>query len=246
MVEAEANELVELIATAIETATAPLLTRIIALEKRGILQGERGEKGQTGDPGEKGERGETGETGPPGPKGEKGDPGDPGRPGATGEKGEPGPAGPPGIPGRDGQPGVPGRQGEKGADGKDGKDGRDGVDGLGIDDLQVEHDGERTFTFKAIHGERVKSLGSFVVPAQIHRGVWKQGTYTYQDVVTWAGSQWVCMQKSTMAKPGENSPESRAWVLCVKRGDIGKTGPVGPEGKSGPKGEKGEPGRGHY
>ena len=127
----------------------------------------------------------------------------------------------PGRDGRDGAPGAPGAQGtagDPGRDGADGKDGADGRDGLGFDDLTVEYDGERSFSFKFVQGDRVKSFGPFIVPALIYRGVFKAGeTYQRGDTVTWAGSLWHASDVTT-AKPGDAAPESRAWQLCVKKG----------------------------
>jgi hypothetical protein len=58
--------------------------------------------------------------------------------------------------------------------------------------------------------------------------------------VTWGGSQWVCMEAETTAKPGEASAESRAWVLAVKSGRDGKAGEKGLDGKPGRDGKDGK------
>jgi hypothetical protein len=112
--------------------------------------------------------------------------------------------------------------------------GRDGVDGVGFDDLIVEHDGERTFTFKAVRGDVVKALGTFTLPIPIYRKVWIEGrTYEPCDRVTWAGSEWHC-ETATTTKPGDGS---KAWVLSVKHGrdaKDGRDGAVGPPGPRGP------------
>lgn len=132
-----------------------------------------------------------------------------------------GPAGKDGLDGKDGKDGLDGKDGRDGLSGKDGLNGKDGADGLGFDDLIVEHDGERRFTFKAVKGDRVKALGPFVVPAQIGRGVFVEGsTYERGDVVTWGGSQWLATE-STTVKPAEGS---KAWTLVVKRGRDGRDG----------------------
>lgn len=126
-----------------------------------------------------------------------------------------------------------------GEKGEDGRPGAHGLDGIGFDDLVVEHDGERAFTFKAVQGDRVRSWGPFIVPAQIHRGVWREGTrYERGDVVTWAGSMWTA-KDATTAKPGETAEASRAWQLSVKAGRDGKPGA---EGKQGLIGVPGPPG----
>jgi collagen triple helix repeat protein len=169
-----------------------------------------------------------------------------GEAGPEGPAGPPGPAGDNGIDGRDGRDGLPGKDGEDGIDGpagKDGKDGRDGVDGLGFDDITVEHDGERGFTFKFVQGERVKAFGKFSVPVMIHRGIWvPEKQYAYQDVTTLTGSQWVCVNPELKGKPGAGPSEATGWLLVVKEGRPGKQGlqgPEGPIGKSGPQGPQG-------
>lgn len=242
-------------------AGAELGARVKALEDRAPVvgpagpagpvgpAGERGEKGDAGErgadgaPGVAGERGERGEPGLPGERGEKGDSGEPGArgadgtpgtPGDAGARGEQGPAGEPGADGkdgRDGRDGIPGLQGEKGIDGINGKDGRDGIDGLGFDDLEVEFDGERSFTFKFVQGERVKAFGPFKVPATIYRGVYQHGkSYERGDSVTFGGASWIAMA-DTDARPGGAEAESRSWQLAVKKGADGRQGPPGPRGE---------------
>lgn len=220
-------------------------------------KGLDGAPGTRGEPGPQGENGVDGQPGLPGPQGLDGQPGQDGRDGVDGKDGADGLhgkdgadglrgkdgadglIGPQGIPGRDGQPGVPGPMGEKGLDGKDGRDGlhgKDGLDGFGFDDLSMEYDGERTFTFTFQKGDRVKSF-PFTVPLVLDRGVFSEGkTYQPGDAVTWGGSFYVA-QKATAAKPGLSSEESRCWRLTVKRGSDGKAGAPGPEGPRGPRGE---------
>jgi hypothetical protein len=124
-----------------------------------------------------------------------------------------------GLPGRDGKDGI----GQKGVDGINGQDGKDGRDGLGLDDLDVLYDGERTFTFKWAAGDR-SAEKSFVVPVLIYRDVYAEGkTYQAGDVVTWGGGMFVA-KAETSAKPGLPSEDSRAWKLCVKAGRDGKAG----------------------
>jgi hypothetical protein len=121
-----------------------------------------------------------------------------------------------------------------------GKDGKDGRDGFGFDDVKVDHDGERGITVSFVQGDRTKSFGPFIVPVQIHRGTWNaEKRYEYQDTVTWAGSQWVCLHPKASSKPGD--PNS-GWQLSVKKGDIGREGKPGQMGQRGPKGDKGDPG----
>lgn len=104
-----------------------------------------------------------------------------------------------------------------GRDGVDGKDGAAGAAGLGFDDLDVEHDGGRTFTLRMRRGEQVKEF-AFTVPVVLDRGVFKDGTeYASGDGVTWGGSYWIA-QAATTDKPGL----SDAWRLAVKKGRDGK------------------------
>lgn len=201
--------------------------------------GAPGEKGEKGDPGEPGAAGAVGPAGEPGPQGERG------ADGAPGERGEQGPVGPAGAKGLDGVPGrdgLPGVQGPAGLKGIDGKDGRDGVDGLGFDDIQVDHDGERGFTFRFVRGERTKTFGAFTVPSVIYRGVFNEGqTYAKGDSVTWGGAMWIALEQTAL-KPDEYGAAAKAWQLSVKRGRDGKSGKDGAPGPQGPKGERGDQG----
>lgn len=124
-------------------------------------------------------------------------------------------------------------------DGKDGQDGRDGKDGLGFDDLQMDYDGQRTFTFSYVRGDVDKSF-SFVMPLLLDRGVFKDGSeYEQGDVVTWGGSMWIA-QTDTKAKPGEDTAD---WRLSVKKGRDGKAGDPGKPGERGLPGKDGLNGR---
>jgi integrin beta 3 len=201
-----------------------------------------------------GPQGTPGERGEPGPPGERGigiaaiertgarlsfeledgrvfDAGDVPR----GEKGEPGQEGAVGRDGRDGLPGLPGAPGERAIDGKDGRDGIDGKDGLGFDDMTVEYDGERSFTFRLARGDTVKEW-TRTVPVQLYRGVHVDGqAYEQGDVVTWGGSLYHCNEPTT-EKPGA---ASKAWTLAVKRGQDGRDGKPGEKGEAGPEGKAG-------
>lgn len=109
--------------------------------------------------------------------------------------------------------------------GAPGRDGVNGADGLGFEDIVFEHDGERTITAKGVRGDRMKALGTFVVPVDIYRGVFTEGkTYERGDGVTWGGSEWHC-HETTTSKPGEGS---KAWTLKVQRGRDGKDGKDAP------------------
>ncbi len=163
---------------------------------------------------------------------ERGDKGDTGAPGSEGRPGEPG------IAGRDGRDGMPGPTGERGVDGKNGRDGIDGergTDGLGFDDLEIQHDGERGFTFRLAREGRDVRQWTYTVPCQIYRGVWVPGTcYSRGDTVTWGGSLYHCNVPTT-DKPGG----SAAWTLAAKRGADGRDGKAGPRGERGPEGGRG-------
>jgi hypothetical protein len=114
--------------------------------------------------------------------------------------------------------------------GPPGPAGRDGVDGLGVDDLAVTQQDDRTFTITATRGERVKELGTARFPVTLYRGVWLEGrAYEPGDAVTSAGSEWQCHLPTT-TKPGEGA---KAWTLKVKRGRDGKDGKDGPQGPPG-------------
>lgn len=220
--------LVDAVIAIVESLESKFVARFEALEQRQAVVGPPGPEGL---PGPQGLPGMPGLNGLDGARGEKGDTGDPGMPGERGPSGLDGKDGAPGRDGRDGLQGLPGEKGLDGKDGTNGKDGRDGVDGLGFDDWEVEFDGERTFTFKFVQGDRVKSFGPFRVPCTIYRGVYQLGkSYERGDSVTWAGSQWIAMT-DTASRPGDSAPESRAWQLSVKKGADGKAGPPGPKGE---------------
>ena len=92
-----------------------------------------------------------------------------------------------------------------------------------------------------MRGDRVKTLGAFVLPTVIYRDVWEDGkTYERGDQVTCGGSSWIAKEQ-TSAKPGDPGVASRAWQLAVKAGREGKEGRPGPAGPQGPKGDKGGP-----
>lgn len=95
---------------------------------------------------------------------------------------------------------------------------KDGSDGMGFDDMDVIHDGERTFTIRLIRGEKVKEF-PFKIPALIERGVFRDGTqYERGDGVTAGGSYWIAL-KDTKLRPGDNNSD---WRLAVKKGRDGK------------------------
>jgi len=107
--------------------------------------------------------------------------------------------------------------------GKDGQHGKDGAHGLGFDDLDVEYDGERTFTLKWQRGDVVKTK-IFHVPTVIDRGYWSEGTKAQAgDAMTHNGTLWIAT-KDTDAKP---CLESDAWRIGARKGRDGIQGPPG-------------------
>jgi hypothetical protein len=200
-----------------------------------------GQDGADGAPGLQGGKGDRGETGPPGPDG---------APGISiiGEKGEKGDAGRDGVGlagaviDREGALVVTMTDGATKAlglvVGAKGADGRDGLNGMGFGELVAEHDGERTFTLKAVDGEQVKSLGTFSIPVPLYRGVYQTGQlYEAGDEVTWDGSMWIA-KADTRNTPGEG--KESGWQLAVKRGKQGVSGAKGERGEQGPIGLKGD------
>lgn len=119
-----------------------------------------------------------------------------------------------------------------------GATGERGKDGFGFEHMHVEHDGERSFSFKFARGEEVKTFGPFTVPLMIYRGVFdERKSYAKDDVVTWAGALWIAKCDQPTGKPNA-SPD---FTLIVKKGSDGKqgqTGQIGPQGQQGPQGGK--------
>lgn len=111
--------------------------------------------------------------------------------------------------------------GADGRDGRDGRDGKDGIDGIGFDDLKAEFDGERTVTLQFSAEGRNKAY-KFEIPAQIYKGVYKEGQkYSVGDTVTDNGSLWSCL-KANDERP--ISATSGLWQLAVKHGSKGEKG----------------------
>lgn len=107
----------------------------------------------------------------------------------------------------------------KPADGKDGRDGVDGKDGVGFDDLALEHDGERGFTFRLIRGDEVREYG-FTIPAVLDRGVYREDNdYLKGDAVSFGGSLWIAQRDLPPGKPGQCD----GWRLAVKKGRDGRS-----------------------
>jgi len=91
-----------------------------------------------------------------------------------------------------------------------------GRDGVSADQISMDYDGERTYTFKYAGEVR----GSFKMPVVIDRGVWQEGTFERGDGVTWGGHYWIAKQDTT-DKP-EIVQGGGPWRLAVKRGRDGK------------------------
>lgn len=240
-----AEQFAEIVASAIKTATAPLLSRLAALEQKAMPEIRDGRDGMIGPQGEKGMDGAPGRDGTDGADGEPGPIGPVGPPGPQGEKGLDGRDGLPGVPGAPGatgEKGLDGKDGRNGMHGKDGSDGRDGVDGLGFEDMDFAEDEHGRLMLRFVRGNVVKERR---IPGLVDRGVYKAGeAYLKGDGVTWGGSFWIA-QKDTAAKPGEGAADVTGWRLAVKKGGEGKTGPVGPmglQGKAGPMGPQGPQG----
>lgn len=245
MLPEDIDVVADVIVDAVRREVAPVAAKLADLEQRAPVAGRDGTDGTPGVPGEKGAdgaHGQDGANGVDGIHGKDGEPGAKGDTGADGPQGDKGLEGAPGRDGRDGQPGVPGPPGEKGLDGVNGRDGIDGthgVDGLGFEDLMVEHDGERGFTFCFTKGDVVKRF-PFEIPCVLYRGVFEQGrTYAKGDSVTFGGSQWIA-RDATAEKPGIGATP---WQLAVKAGRDGREGKQGTIGQQGVKGERGNDGR---
>lgn len=146
------DELVDVIAGAMQVALTPIVARIAALEahpsaatalglalierQAAIVPGPMGPAGPAGVDGKDGADGADGRpglTGEPGPAGPIGLTGSSGLDGAIGPVGEKGDSGPPGAVGRDGLDGVDGPVGPAGAPGLDGPSGPAGPAGRDAD-----------------------------------------------------------------------------------------------------------------
>jgi len=85
--------------------------------------------------------------------------------------------------------------------------------------MDIEHDGERGFTFRFQRGAKIVER-SFSLPVMLDRGVFSEGKeYAAGDVVSFGGSMWVA-QKETGERPGTGD----GWRLSVKKGRDGKDG----------------------
>ena len=94
----------------------------------------------------------------------------------------------------------------------------DGKDGVGFDDMAVEHDGERGFTFRLTRGSEVREYG-FTIPAVLDRGVYREDNdYLKGDAVSFGGSLWIAQRDVPPGKPGQCD----GWRLAVKKGRDGR------------------------
>lgn len=193
----ELDDIAHVVAGAVREATAPLIARIDALERRELLLPEKG------DPGEKGE------------------PGADGRDGADGKDGV-GLAD--ALIDKDGHLVLTMTDGRTkslccvvGKDGQAGAPGQDGQDGITPEFMDAEFIG-RTLRLTFGEGDRAKAV-EFQMATPEYIGVFKEGeTYERGDMVTWAGSCWHCDEPKGL-KPG--APDS-GWTLAVKAGRAGK------------------------
>lgn len=241
------DDIADVIAGAVREATAPLLDRIDALEKREMLLPEKGDPGEPGQPGETGPAGEVDMDAvkalvaeavsaiPPAEKGDKGEPGDGVDMAEVGERIE--------TAVKSAVAALPVA-----------KDGEAGKDGIGLADVLRDAEGGlvvvmtdgRTKSLGRIDGRNGEPGRDGITPTFIdaefvgrtlrltfdegrvcefqlatpeYVGVFKEGeAYEPGDMVTWAGSAWHCDEPKGL-KPG--APDS-GWTLAVKAGRPGK------------------------
>jgi hypothetical protein len=75
--------------------------------------------------------------------------------------------------------------------------------------------------------------------SELAKGAWSGATaYTVGDIVTSAGSSYVCISNHTNQQP----PNATYWALLASKGDTGATGATGPTGATGATGAKGDTG----
>jgi len=92
--------------------------------------------------------------------------------------------------------------------------GSDGRDALPIGNVNLAYDGERSIMLYLGDGEKTIKQ-ELILPIPIDRGVYREDTpYRKGDVVTWAGSMWICQLDDPTGKP----ESSKDWRLSVKRG----------------------------
>lgn len=100
----------------------------------------------------------------------------------------------------------------------------DGMDGWecivdGVKDINIEYDGERSFTISTVKASGKVSEKSFDTPMVIDRGTFKDGAgYKKFDGVTFGGSFWIAQKDAPEGKPGGSDD----FRLSVKRGRDGR------------------------
>lgn len=96
---------------------------------------------------------------------------------------------------------------------------KDGEDGFGLEDFEVDYDGERTVTIRFVRGDLVKEK-AIKFPVVLERGVFSPDkAYERSDGVTYGGSFWIAQCDNPDGKPGDVNSD---WRLSVKRGRNGK------------------------
>jgi len=109
---------------------------------------------------------------------------------------------------------IPGPPGPAGLHGKD------GADGLGFEDLDIAIEGDRTLVFRFANGDK-EHTSRVVVGWPVYQKNWILGqAYVSGDVVTWEGSEWVCLVATDEGQPGV----SKAWYRSVTKGARGRDG----------------------
>lgn len=233
----------------VDKSFASFEKRILALEARQPLRGEKGEDGAPGLDGKDGADGLNGKDAEPASAEAiqeavnvflAANPPAAGKDGADGKDGAPGEKGADGKDGADVVELLIDRSGElvaslsdgrtktlgpvigkDGAPGADGKDGSNGADGK--DGLGFDDldmvDSDDGLMLRFARGEVVKE---FRLPVVIDRGVFDASkTYSKGDGVTWAGCFWIA-QDTTEGKPDGG----KGWRLAVKKGRDGRDGVI--------------------
>lgn len=95
----------------------------------------------------------------------------------------------------------------------------DGKDGLGIEDLDVKHDGEGKIDIVFARGD-VRRGFTIKFPCFKYRGIWRESNaYHEGNGVTYDGSLWLATKDAPEGKPGNGNGH---WQLAVKRGQDGR------------------------
>lgn len=246
------EQMVEVVRSYVDEATAPLKREIEELKARQIEAGPAGADGADGKDGVDGKVDmdavmarvdEVLKAIPTPQNGKDGRDGIDGKDGAPGERGEVGERGLDGADGvgvagalidRDGILNLTLTNGEVKSlgrvEGRDGKDGERGLSGFGLDDFDTDWRPDEKVLVLSWQAGETKTSHELFVPYLRDAGVWKEGAaYLQGDCVSWAGSMWTA-QEDTSEKP----ETGKAWRLSVKRGRDGKDF-AGPQSKPGAK-----------